>query len=98
MDVRTGGTYRIVMHTPEEDMVVTGTYREVVPGRKLAMTWSWEEDPPAESYETLLTLEFNPHDGGTELILTHEQFVTETTRSNHENGWTSILDHLSQVL
>ncbi len=99
MDVRVGGTYRIVMLMPDgERWTVGGTYREVVPGHRLAMTWTWAEDDPKDEHETLLTLEFNPHDGGTELILTHEKFASQESRDSHARGWEAILDALANVL
>ena len=99
MDVRIGGTYRVVMQMPDgERWTVGGVYREVRPPHRLQMTWRWKEDAPAEERDTLLTLEFNPHDGGTELILTHEQLASEESRGGHARGWESILDKLRTVL
>lgn len=99
MDVRVGGAYQIVMVKPDgERLPVRGVYKEVVPSRRLSMTWQWEEDNPEDEYETLLTLEFFDRDGKTELVLTHENFATIETRSNHEEGWTAILDQFAQAL
>lgn len=99
MDVRTGGTYRIVMQmTDGERWTVGGEYREVRPPHYLQMTWRWKEDDPSEERDTLLTLEFNPHDGGTEMILTHEQLASEESRAGHERGWEAIADQLRKVL
>ena len=97
MNVVKDGTYALLMHS-DEDMTVRGRYVEVVPDRKLVMTWRWEEDKPEDEYDTLLTLEFNPLPEGTEFILTHEQFATEQSRGNHEGGWTKIVDALGGVL
>ncbi len=95
MDVRVGGAYRIDMRTAENEAYVAyGTYREVVPGRRLSMTWRWQEASPAEEHETLLTVEFNPHPSGSELILTHERLSSDESRANHAHGWTSMLDKL----
>lgn len=95
MDVRPGGTYRIDMRTPENGPYVAyGTYRDVQPARRLSMTWTWEEENPAEEHETLLTLEFNPYNGGTEFILTHERLASEESRKNHEHGWTTLMHKL----
>ncbi len=95
MDVRAGGTYRIDMRTAENEAYVAfGTYRDVQPGRRLSMTWQWQEDNPAEEHETLLTLEFNPRGSGTELVLTHERLSSEESRKNHEHGWISMLQKL----
>lgn len=92
MDVRPGGTYRIDMRNAQnEPYVAYGTYREVQPGRRLSMTWQWEENNPDEEHETLLTVEFNPHPVGTELILTHERLSSEESRQNHSHGWSTML-------
>lgn len=99
MDVRLGGTYSIDMRRTGGDVwTVTGTFRDVQPGRRLEMTWRWTEDNPSDEIETLLTVEFHPADGGTELVLTHAQFRSDQSRSNHENGWSMILEKLVQAL
>jgi uncharacterized protein YndB with AHSA1/START domain len=99
MDVRTGGSYRIAMLRPDgETWYVGGIYRDVRPPERLSMTWTWEEDKPEDVHETLLTLEFNERDGGTELVLTHEQFATVESRDGHEKGWSGILEQLAAVL
>jgi uncharacterized protein YndB with AHSA1/START domain len=96
MDVRTGGTYRLVMLMPDgERMNVGGTYREVRAPERLAMTWRWEEDDPADEFDTLLTLDFNEVAGGTELVLTHEQLASVESRDRHADGWGKILDQLA---
>jgi uncharacterized protein YndB with AHSA1/START domain len=77
---------------------VGGTYREVSPPERLVMTWRWEEDKPEDEHDTLLTLEFNEHDGGTELILTHEQFASAESRDSHQEGWTQIMEQLGATL
>lgn len=95
LDVRVGGKYRIVMRRPDgEDYVAFGVYRVVEPGRKLVMTWSWEEDVPSHQHETLLTLEFLPHAKGSELVLTHERLASLESRDQHEHGWNSIVEKL----
>lgn len=98
MDVRAGGAYRIAMLTPEnEAYVASGTYRDVVPGKRLSMTWQWLEDDPAQRHETLVTVEFRPHPIGTELVLTHERLSSAESRERHAHGWTSILTRLHGV-
>jgi uncharacterized protein YndB with AHSA1/START domain len=98
MDVRTGGTYRLVMLMPDgERMNVGGTYREVRAPERLSMTWRWEEDDPADELDTLLTLEFYEVAGGTELVLTHEQLASVESRDRHADGWGKILDQLASA-
>lgn len=99
MDVRVGGSYHIVMlKTDGERLTARGVYREVVPGKRLSMTWKWDEDDPSEEYETVLTLEFEPEGNGTALTLRHEYFPALENRNNHENGWTSILEKLDSLV
>lgn len=98
MDVRVGGTFKIEMlHEDREAFVALGVYKEVVPASRLVMTWRWEEDNPADEHETLLTLEFNPHGSGTELVLTHENLASLESRTNHEHGWSTLLEKLDAL-
>ncbi|HET9030906.1 MAG TPA: SRPBCC domain-containing protein [Candidatus Aquilonibacter sp.] len=98
MDVRVGGSYRIVMNMSDgERWAVKGTYRIVAPPNRLQMTWVWEESDPREEHETLLTLEFKAIATGTELTLTHERFASEESRAGHTRGWEAILDQLGSV-
>ncbi len=99
MDVRPGGSYRITMLKPDgERLFALGTYRDVRAPERLSMTWRWEEDKPEDEHETLLTLEFNEVAGGTELVLTHEGLASVESRSQHEHGWTLIVDQLASAL
>lgn len=98
LDVRIGGAYHIAMRRSDGEVwTVRGVYREVVPGRRLSMTWTWDEENPSDEIETLLTIDLAPHGSGTELTLTHEQFISEESRSNHEHGWNSMLDKMESL-
>jgi uncharacterized protein YndB with AHSA1/START domain len=91
-DVRVGGRYRMVMKSPDgEQHDVSGVYREVVPGEKLAFTWAWKSTPERES---LVTVTVKPDGDGTLLTLTHEQFFDDDARDRHQHGWTGALDKL----
>ena len=99
MDVEIGGTFSIAMDSPENGrFVARGTYLEVNAPKRLAMTWRWEEDDPAEEHESLLSLDFNERNGETELVLTHEKLASVESRARHEEGWTAIIDQLAIAL
>jgi uncharacterized protein YndB with AHSA1/START domain len=99
MDVKVGGTFSIAMDSPENGrFVARGTYLEVNAPKRLVMTWRWEEDDPAEEYDSLLSLDFNERSGATELVLTHEKLASVESRARHEEGWTAIIDQLAIVL
>jgi uncharacterized protein YndB with AHSA1/START domain len=96
MDVRVGGRYRIVMHSPDgETHRVGGVYREVIPHKKLVYTWAWESTPERES---LVTLEFKSSGEGTELVLAHQRFADVQARDKHREGWIGCLDRLGRFV
>jgi uncharacterized protein YndB with AHSA1/START domain len=72
MDVRTGGTYRLVFgEDPANPMAFFGTYLEVVPGKRIV--WTNEESGDAGSVTTV-TLE--ERDGKTLLVMS-ERYPTK---------------------
>lgn len=97
LDLRVGGRFRIVFGGPGgRDHEVQGVYREVVPPRRLVFTWTWPNSTPER--ESLVTLEFRPAGGGTELAFLHEQLFDETVRDNHKRGWSESLAKLETYL
>ena len=95
-DLRVGGRYRIIMHTPAgEEHDVSGVYREVIPNEKLVYSWTWKATPERES---LVTVTFKGDGGGTLLTLTHEQFFDEAVRDSHQGGWNGAFVKLEKYL
>jgi uncharacterized protein YndB with AHSA1/START domain len=91
LDVRPGGRFRITMKGEDDAPTATGEYKEVIDGRKLVFTWSWEGDP---SQPTLVTVTLTDVPGGTEVVLIHERFASAETREQHRQGWQAIIDKL----
>jgi uncharacterized protein YndB with AHSA1/START domain len=97
LDVRAGGRFRIVFGGPDgKAHECAGVYREVVPNRKLAFTWTWPNSTPGR--ESLVTVTFKAAGRGTELVFRHEQFFDEKVRDDHERGWSGSLDKLERFL
>jgi uncharacterized protein YndB with AHSA1/START domain len=96
-DVRVGGKYRWDLINQEgEEMSVFGEYRELVPGKKIVFTWQWDDDDVWENRTSIVTVELSDRDGGTELLLKHEQLPSEESRDRHNEGWNSVLDRLEK--
>ena len=95
LDVRVGGSYRIVMKTKDRDHVQTGTYQVVEPPAKLVFTWSGV-DNAAEV--TLVTVELFAQGDESELVLTHERFTKSDVARRYENGWGTIADKFAAYL
>lgn len=87
IDLRAGGRYTIRMNVEGGPYTACGTYREVDPPRRLVYTWGWKEEAHAMKAETVVTVDFVPVEGGTEIRLTHQGFPTPDDRDGHEEGW-----------
>ncbi len=95
LDVRVGGSLRIIMRAATAVYEHVGTYRIVDPPSKLAFTWSGLEDP-AEI--TLVTVEFLPHGEESELVITHERFTKSDVAERYRNGWGTIAEKFAGYL
>lgn len=94
-DPRPGGSYRFVYHFPNGATVpVIGEYQTVTPGRQLIFTWTWEPPDPHAGMLTLVTVDLEERDGGTEVSVRHERFPDSEMRGRHEAGWSSTLERL----
>jgi uncharacterized protein YndB with AHSA1/START domain len=97
LDVRLGGKFRIVFGGPNgKEHECAGTYKEVVPNRRLVFTWSWPRTTPERI--SIVTIVFKAAGGGTDLVFTHEQLFDEKVRDDHKRGWSSSLDKLEAFL
>jgi uncharacterized protein YndB with AHSA1/START domain len=72
MDIRTGGTYRLVFRHPafDQPMAFFGTYREVTPPRRLV----WTNEESDQGAVTTVTFE---EDAGKTRVTLHERYPTE---------------------
>lgn len=72
MDVRTGGTYRLVFRHPAADlpMAFFGTYKEVTPHKRLV----WTNEESDQGAVTTVTFEEN---AGRTLVTFHERYPTK---------------------
>ncbi|MFN0191367.1 MAG: SRPBCC domain-containing protein [Aestuariivirga sp.] len=94
-DARIGGRYRLVMREPDgKEHGVSGVYKEIDRGRRLAFTWGWVTTP---EMETLVTLDFREVAAGTELTLTHVKFAAENVRDMHLAGWNGCVGRLESL-
>lgn len=95
-DLRVGGAYRVEMKGADDyTHVAAGVYTKIIPNERIAFTWGGACDP---SSETLVTVDFKDVEGGTQLTLTHEHFLTAESVSKHEHGWFGCLEKLVQLL
>jgi len=99
IDARVDGAWRIDMSANDQQShAVGGRYREVRRPERLAYTWAWEEGGPMPGLQTLVEIDFAPKDDGTELRMRHSGLATESMRRGHGRGWTSVFNHLNDLL
>jgi len=98
VDLRVGGKYRIGMkYLPDGTLhVATGIYKVIKAPERLVFTWSWEGQP--DRGETLVSIEFHEHGTSTEVVFTHELFLSPELRDRHMHGWQGCFDRLARVL
>jgi uncharacterized protein YndB with AHSA1/START domain len=97
VDLRLGGTVRVVMRDPNEDVEYGGRghYTEIDPPTRLAFTWTWDDDTDRE---TLIELDLEEVEGVTTVRLTHSSLRDEESVLSHEGGWNACFDNLERAL
>jgi uncharacterized protein YndB with AHSA1/START domain len=92
-DARVGGRYEISMHGDEATYPHQGVYRVIDRPRRLVFTWM---SKATGGYESIVTVDFLPAGGLTEVVVTHEQ-LPGGARESHTEGWTSALERLAAM-
>ena len=93
-DAREGGRFLIVMQVGEDKLPHSGEY--LVIDRPHRLKFSWESAYSTDDSE--VQIDFRAlDDNSTEVELTHVRFLHEEARSDHEGGWSNILDKLGEV-
>ncbi len=94
-DAIEGGDFSIIMHVGDDRIPHTGKYLTIERPHKLIFTWV----SPFSTDDSTVTLHFSKQGKNKTLIkLTHIKFIDEEARTNHEGGWSNILDCLNDVL
>jgi uncharacterized protein YndB with AHSA1/START domain len=95
VDARPGGRFRI--HSPAIGATVTGVYTEVDPPRRLAFTWSWEDDgDPDDVVEDAVVVTFEPANDATVVTVAHTS-TAHVPEGGAEQGWNDVLDRLVRL-
>ena len=94
IDPTVGGRYRFGFSQLEQHL--TGTFAEVVPGKRLAFGWNWEHEPGTP--ERHVVVDFEPRDKDTLLTVTHGTYgggeAEADERQGHLEGWRHFLGRL----
>jgi uncharacterized protein YndB with AHSA1/START domain len=95
VDLREGGAYRIANRELDGSITwISGEFTKVSPPDRLEYTWEVNIVP---DMLTLVTVDFNAHPDGTELVITHDRFPNSDIRDMHGEGWGGCLDKLDAL-
>ena len=97
VDLRVGGSFTIVMKAEGGPFTAQGVYKEIEAPRRVVYTWDWVEEDHRMGVETLVTVDFVPVDGGTEVRLVHDGFPNSEAKDAHGEGWPACLDRFTKL-
>ena len=101
-DVKQGGHILYAFQTKdgEDDLKITGDYKEVEPGKKLVYSWNWElpHTQAVPNNEFQLTIEFSGEQEGSKIKVTQENFKDQEAIHPHREGWYKALNDLHDFL
>ena len=115
IDLKVGGKYLLAMRGPagsefDKNLYSTGTYKEIVPNKKLVITDSFSDSegnpvspteygmPESFPDELEITIEFEEMDGKTKMKLTHAGMPQGEVAEQTQAGWNESLDKLASSL
>lgn len=94
-DAVVGGRFHIVMQMEDGTQIPHhGVYKRIARASQLVFTWA----SPYSVDDSTVTLDLAPTDTGTKVTLTQVKFPTDSSRDNHEKGWSLILATLDGAL
>jgi len=94
VDARVGGGYRVRFRRLDGgEHEACGEFLELVPPRRIVMSWRWTFGGAAEERgrTSRIEVELRPIEGGTELTFTHAALWDEASAQSHTEGWTGAL-------
>jgi uncharacterized protein YndB with AHSA1/START domain len=97
VDLRIGGTVRVVMRNPHDGTEYGGggEYTVIDRPRRLVFSWIWDDAPTAAPQ--LIEVEFIPAGDRTNVVLTHSE-LPEGTASDYRDGWSDSFANLEVAL
>ncbi|MGI9205291.1 MAG: SRPBCC family protein [Woeseiaceae bacterium] len=96
IELKVGGQYRIGNELADGTILfIKGEFDVIERPHLLRYSWAIENDHPTIER---VTVQFEAHEFGTELLLTHELISTTALRDQHQNGWHGCMDGLRDYL
>lgn len=98
VDLQVGGTFRVAFQGPNGEVdVLRGEFIEITPPHRLVYSWEWEPPNEHAGIPSVVTVQFNDKDGGTELLLSHA-ISDSSMKERHSLGWCGALILLDKFM
>jgi uncharacterized protein (TIGR03086 family) len=91
IELRAGGEYRWTI-VPGHN--ASGTIKELEPGKRLVITWGWEDSEDLPPGASTVTITLEPSEGGTTVRLVHSGLTPEQA-AGHLEGWNHYAERLA---
>lgn len=91
IDPEVGGVYRIFI---PGGSIMDGMFIRVSENKALTYTWQWH----GSDEETEVDVQFTEHAVGTEVQITHGEFLSEQSMCEHAQGWDNYIQGFSDYL
>lgn len=96
IDLRVGGRYRISNEFSDGTTLwIVGEFEVIAPPHLLVYTWQLE---PGRVQSERVTVKFEPHAAGTEVVVIHERIADDAARRSHTSGWVGCLENLAKFV
>ena len=96
VDLRVGGTVRVVMRDPDGEPVgAGGEYTEVDRPSRLAFTWTFDDFP---ANQQMIELEFSERDGVTTVLFINSDISDPQRQEDQNDGWRTCFDNMEKAL
>jgi len=96
VDLRVGGKVRVAMREPDgTEHAMGGEYTLIERPNRLALTWSFDENP---GNQQTIELEFIERGGRTTVVMINGGIATEKQRDEQGWGWDGCFDSLDRAL
>ncbi len=95
LDFRAGG--RFVFDFGYADGTVKtlrGDYIRIIAPYRIEFTWIWDAPDEHQGIETQVTIDLEPRDGKTRLVVTHAKLPQTAARQRYQIGWAACWDAL----
>ena len=94
VEPKVDGHLKLIVETPDGASIMQGKFLTLSYPTQLVYTWQWNNDDEI----TQVAVDFKRSARGTEIVVIHSGFQSETSRATHDTGWDAYVAGVVQKL